>query len=100
MTQDTILDVFGTFNEKQRIVLYYLVSEAVKGNETILDVLDTFNEKQRNEDTMTQDTTKKSAPENEETIRDVLDTLNEKQRLTLYYIVKRVVKNAKKGKTS
>ena len=36
---------------------------------------------------MTQDTTKKSAPENEETIQDVLDTFNEKQRLVLYYIV-------------
>lgn len=36
---------------------------------------------------MTQNTTKKSAPENKETVRDVLDTLNEKQRLVLYYIV-------------
>ena len=46
----------------------------------------------RNEDTMTQDTTKKSAPENEETIQDVLDTFNEKQRLVLYYIVGKAVK--------
>lgn len=45
--EETILDVFGTFNEKQRLLLYYLVSKAVKGNETILDVLDTLNEKQR-----------------------------------------------------
>lgn len=54
----------------------------------------------RNEDTMTQDTTKKSAPENEETIQDVLDTFNEKQRLVLNYIVGKAVEDAKKGKTS
>ena len=47
MTKDTIQDVFDTFNEKQRFVLYYIVGKAVKGEETILDVLDTFNEKQR-----------------------------------------------------
>ncbi len=45
----------------------------------------------RNEDTMTQDTTKKSAPENEETVRGVLNTFNEKQRLVLYYIVGKAV---------
>lgn len=42
---------------------------------------------------MTQDTTKKSAPENEETIQDVLDTFNEKQRLALYYIVGKAIEN-------
>ena len=42
---------------------------------------------------MTQDTTKKSAPENEETIRDILDTFNEKQRLLLYYIVGKKIEN-------
>ena len=47
MTQDTIKDIFGTFNEKQRFVLYYIVGKAVENEETILDVLDTFNEKQR-----------------------------------------------------
>ena len=30
MTQETILDVFDTFNEKQRFVLYYIVDKAVK----------------------------------------------------------------------
>lgn len=47
MSKDTIKDIFGTFNEKQRLVLYYIVGKAVEGEETILDVLDTFNEKQR-----------------------------------------------------
>lgn len=47
----------------------------------------------RNDDTMTQDTTKKSAPENEETIQDVFDTFNEKQRLVLNYIVGKAVEN-------
>ena len=49
---------------------------------------------------MTQDTTKKSVPENEETIQDVLNTFNEKQRLVLNYLVGEAVKDAKKGKTS
>ena len=40
-----------------------------------------------------EDTTKKSAPENEETILDVLDTFNEKQRFVLYYIVGKTIKN-------
>lgn len=47
----------------------------------------------RKEDTMTKDTTKKSAPENEETIRDVFNTFNEKQRLLLYYIVGKKIEN-------
>ena len=47
MTQETILDIFGTFNEKQRFVLYYIVGKKIEGEETILDVLDTLNEKQR-----------------------------------------------------
>ena len=47
MTQDTIKDIFDTFNEKQRFVLYYIVGKEIEGEETILDVLDTFNDKQR-----------------------------------------------------
>ena len=47
---------------------------------------------------MTQDTTKKSAPENEETIQDVLDTFNEKQRLVLYYLVGKAIKDAQERK--
>ena len=46
----------------------------------------------RNEDTMTKDTIKKSAPEDEETVRGVFDTFNEKQRFVLYYIVDKAVK--------
>ena len=49
----------------------------------------------KKEDTMAQDTTKKSAPENEETVRNVLDTFNGKQRLVLYYIVGKVIENGK-----
>lgn len=45
--EETVRDVFGTFNETQRLVLYYIVGKAIEGEETILDVLDTFNEKQR-----------------------------------------------------
>ena len=45
--EETVRDVFGTFNETQRLVLYYLVGKAAEGEETILDVLDTLNEKQR-----------------------------------------------------
>ena len=45
--EETIQDVFDTFNEKQRLVLYYIVGKTIENEETILDVLDTFNEKQR-----------------------------------------------------
>ena len=45
--EETILDVFDTFNEKQRFVLYYIVDKAIKGEGTILDVLVTLNDKQR-----------------------------------------------------
>ena len=45
--EETIQDVLDTFNEKQRLVLYYLVGKTIENEETILDVLDTFNEKQR-----------------------------------------------------
>jgi len=45
--EETIQDVFGTFNEKQRLALYYIVGKAIEGEETILDVLVTLNDKQR-----------------------------------------------------
>ena len=45
--EETVRDVFGTFNEKQRFVLYYLVGKTIEGEETILDVIDTLNDKQR-----------------------------------------------------
>ena len=57
----------------------------------ILGVRPVFKISMRNEDTMTQDTTKKSAPENEETVRDILGTFNETQRLALYYIVGKAI---------
>ena len=47
MSKETVRDVFDTFNETQRLVLYYIVGKAVEGEETILDVLNTFNDKQR-----------------------------------------------------
>lgn len=68
--EETIQDVLDTFNEKQRLVLYYIVGKAVKGEETILDVL------------------------------NVLGTFNDKQRLVLNYLVDKAVEDAKKGKTS
>ena len=43
----TVRDVLDTFNETQRLVLYYIVGKAVEGEETILDVLVTLNDKQR-----------------------------------------------------
>ena len=70
--EETIRDVLDTLNEKQRLVLDYIVDKAVKGE----------------------------AFENGKTIQDVLDTFNEKQRLVLYYIVGKSVKDAKKEKTS
>lgn len=45
--EDTIQDVLDTFNEKQRLLLYYIVGKAIEGEETILDVLVTLNDKQR-----------------------------------------------------
>ena len=47
MAQDTIKDVLDTFNEKQRLVLYYIVGKVIENGKTILDVLDTLNDKQR-----------------------------------------------------
>lgn len=70
--EETIQGILDTFNEIQRLVLYYIVGKAVKGNETILDVLDTFN----------------------------LDIFNEKQRFVLNYLVSKAVEDAKKRKTS
>lgn len=99
MTQDTTKKsapeneetILGTFNEKQRLVLYYLLSKAVEDEETVRDVLDTLNEKQRFVN---------KAAKGEETVQDVLDTLNDKQRLVLNYLVNKAAKDAKKGKTS
>lgn len=45
--EETIQDVLDTFNEKQRLFLYYIVGKKIENEETILDVLDTLNEKQR-----------------------------------------------------
>ena len=45
--EDTIQDVLDTFNEKQKLLLYYIVGKKIENEETILDVLDTFNKKQR-----------------------------------------------------
>ena len=45
--KETIQNVLNTFNEKQRLLLYYIVGKKLENEETILDVLNTFNEKQR-----------------------------------------------------
>lgn len=45
--EETVRDVLDTFNETQRLVLYYIVGKEIEGEETILDVLNTFNDKQR-----------------------------------------------------
>lgn len=45
--KETVRDVLDTFNETQRLVLYYIVGKEIEGEETILDVLNTFNDKQR-----------------------------------------------------
>ena len=45
--EETIQDVLDTFNETQRLALYYIVGKEIENEETILDVLGTFNEKQR-----------------------------------------------------
>ena len=45
--EETIQDVLDTFNEKQRLLLYYIVGKKIENEETIQDVLDTFNKKQR-----------------------------------------------------
>ena len=45
--KETVRDVLNTFNDKQRLVLYYLVGKAIEGEETVQDVLDTLNDKQR-----------------------------------------------------
>ena len=45
--EETIQNVLNTFNEKQRLLLYYVVGKKIENEETILDVLDTFNKKQR-----------------------------------------------------
>jgi len=45
--EETVRGVLDTFNETQRLVLYYIAGKAIEGEETILDVLNTFNEKQR-----------------------------------------------------
>ena len=78
--------------QEQRDVLNYIVGKAIedKGDESEDDRIK-HAEENNEEDTMTQDTTKKSAPENEETIQDVFNTFNEKQRLVLNYIVGKTV---------
>ena len=68
--EETIQDVFNTFNDKQRLVLNYLVGKAV------------------------------GKVKYEKTIKNVLDTFNDKQRLVLNYIVSKAVEDAKKEKTS
>ena len=45
--EETVRDVLDTFNDKQRLALYYIVGKAIEGEETILDVLVTLNDKQR-----------------------------------------------------
>ena len=45
--EETVRNVLDTFNDKQRLVLYYIVGKEIEGEETILDVLDTLNDKQR-----------------------------------------------------
>ena len=45
--EETIQDFFNTFNEEQRLALYYIVGKAIENEEAILDALDAFNEKQR-----------------------------------------------------
>ena len=45
--EETVRDIFDTFNDKQRLVLNYLAGRAFENEDTIKDILGTFNEKQR-----------------------------------------------------
>lgn len=95
--EETIGDVFNTFTEKQKNVVYALIGQLLEESEE--DNSDD-NEKDdiKHSDTKKEDFTMaeetKKTTENEETIADVFNTLSEKQKTVVYALIGQALEDA------
>lgn len=71
---ETVEDVFNTLSEKQKNVVYYLIAQAVDGDDVDIEHADGDDEGDG------------------ETIEDVFNTLSEKQKNVVYYLIGQAVK--------
>lgn len=72
----TVQDVIDTMNEEQKRVLYYLVNDALKGED-----------KEQEDDIKHSEDTKEETMEEERTVQDVLDEMTEEQRDVVDFLV-------------
>lgn len=72
----TVQDVIDTMNEEQKRVLYYLVNDALKGED-----------EEQEDDIKHSEDTKEETMEEERTVQDVLDEMTEEQRDVVDFLV-------------
>lgn len=76
---ETIEDVFNTLTDKQKNVVYYLIGQAVNGEDVDMEDMDDEVAHADGED------------ESGETIEDVFNTLTDKQKNVVYYLIGQAV---------
>lgn len=77
---ETVEDVFNTLTDKQKNVVYYLIDQAVNGEEDIEDDEENMAHADDEED-----------KGDEETVEDVFNTLSDKQKEVVYYLIGQAV---------
>ena len=85
--EETVQDVYNTFNEKQKKVVAFLVGKAAegKGDGEVKHADDDQNEADDDED----------EDSGEETVQDVYNTFNEKQKKVVAFLVGKAVEDSK-----
>jgi len=72
--EETIADVFNTLTEKQKMVVYAIIGQALE-------------EKGESEDDDNNDSIRHSKESDDETVADVFNTLTEKQKMVVYALI-------------
>ena len=88
MDDNTMQDMFDTFDDDQKDFIYELVGRAVE---------DTRYEMMQHADEEGEDFDDEDEDDDEETVGDVLDTLTDKQRTVLYALIGQAIEDSKGG---
>lgn len=76
---ETVEDVFNTLTDKQKNVVYYLIDQAVNGEDDV------------EVDEEVEEETVSHADGDDETVEDVFNTLSDKQKEVVYYLIGQAV---------
>lgn len=90
---ETVQQVFDTLNEKQKMVVYALIGQAIE------DAKGGKKEAAEHSEIAHADDDDDKEEGDGETVKDVLDTLTEKQKTVVYALIGQAIEDAKKGET-